>query len=86
MKTALHIIVVIITGSLLGTFFNKLVSIWFPQGNVNALINTSIHTGLNPTTIDLSILQFTLGLVFEFNIATVAGVFLSALVYKQLVK
>jgi len=86
MKTFLHIIVVIVTGSLLGTFFNKIVAIWFPQGNINNLINTSINTGLNPTTIDLNVIQFTLGLIFKFNIATIAGIFISALIYKQLIK
>jgi len=86
MKTAVHITIVIVVGSLLGIFFNKIIAIWFPQGNINSLFNTSINTGLNPTTVDLSIIQFTIGLVFKFNIATVLGVFLAALIYKQLVK
>jgi hypothetical protein len=86
MKTAVHITIVIVVGSLLGIFFNKIIAIWFPQGNINSLFNTSINTGLNPTTVDLSIIQFTIGLVFKFNMATVLGVFLAALIYKQLVK
>jgi hypothetical protein len=86
MKTAVHITIVIVVGSLLGTFFNKIIAIWFPQGNINSLFNTSINTGLNPTTVDLSIIQFTIGLVFKFNMATVLGVFMAALIYKQLVK
>jgi hypothetical protein len=86
MKTAVHITIVIVVGSLLGIFFNKIIAIWFPQGNINSLFNTSINTGLNPTTVDLSIIQFTIGLVFKFNMATVLGVFMAALIYKQLVK
>ncbi len=86
MKTAAHILVVIVTGSLLGTFLGKLVHLWFPQGQAASLMATSINTGLNPVTIDLSVVQFTLGLVFKFDIMTVAGVFISAMIYKQLVK
>lgn len=86
MKTLLHVLVVIVTGSLLGSFFNKIVAIWFPQGNINNLINTSINTGLNPTTIDLNVVQFTLGLIFKFNIATIAGIFIAAIIYKHIIK
>ncbi|MEW5951281.1 MAG: DUF4321 domain-containing protein [Elusimicrobia bacterium] len=86
MKTIAHILVVVVTGSLLGTFLGKLVHLWFPQGNAASLISTSINTGLNPVTVDLSVIQFTLGLVFKFDIMTVAGVFFAAMIYKQLVK
>ncbi|GAB4032193.1 MAG: hypothetical protein Fur0012_10460 [Elusimicrobiota bacterium] len=86
MKTAAHILVVIVTGSLLGTFLEKVVQIWFPQGHAASLLSTSINTGLNPTSVDLSVVQLTLGLVFKFNVTTVLGVFLAALIYKQLVK
>ncbi len=86
MKTTLHILVVIVTGSLIGTFISKLTHIWFPQGNVASLLSTSINTGLNPTTVDLSVVQFTIGLLFKFDIPTIVGVFISALIYKQLIK
>ena len=86
MKTALNVMVVIAVGSLLGLFFTKLGNFWFPAGNINSLINTGINTGLNPTTVDLSLVELTVGLVFKFNIASVAGIFLAALIYKQLIK
>ncbi len=86
MKNVLNVVVVIVVGSLLGLFLNKLGNFWFPAGGINALINTGINTGLNPTTIDLSLVEFTLGLVFKFNIASIAGIFIAAVIYKQLVK
>ncbi|HBB68023.1 MAG: hypothetical protein A2X28_07755 [Elusimicrobia bacterium GWA2_56_46] len=86
MKTVLNVIVVIVVGSLLGLFINKLGNFWFPAGGINSLINTGINTGLNPTTIDLSLVEFTLGLVFKFNISSIVGIFLAALIYKQLIK
>ena len=86
MKNVLHVIVVVVVGSLLGLFIGKLLNMWFPAGQVNALINTGINTGLNPTTVDLNLGEFTAGLVFKFNISSIIGIFLSAVVYKQLVK
>ena len=87
MKPLFHIIVVIVTGTLLGTTITKLGGIWFSQnGNFNSIISTAIHTGLNPTTLDLGIIQFTIGLIFKFNIATLIGIFISGLIYRQLVK
>ncbi|HOJ86054.1 MAG TPA: DUF4321 domain-containing protein [Elusimicrobiales bacterium] len=87
MKTVLHILVVIVTGTLFGSVVNKLGSIWFSQtGNVNSILSTAVNTGLNPTTVDLGVIQFTLGLIFKFNIATVLGIFLAAVIYKQIIK
>ncbi|MDP2867009.1 MAG: DUF4321 domain-containing protein [Elusimicrobiota bacterium] len=87
MKNALHVVVVVVTGSLLGAFLTKLTNIWFPVGSrVAELINTGINTGLNPTTVDLNLVEVTAGLVFKFNIVSIAGIFLAAVVYKQLVK
>ena len=86
MKNVLHVVVVVVVGSLLGLFISKLLNMWFPAGQVNALINTAINTGLHPTTVDLNLVEFTGGLVFKFNISSIVGIFLSAVVYKQLVK
>jgi hypothetical protein len=86
MKNVLHVVVVVVVGSLLGIFISKLLNMWFPAGQVNALINTGINTGLHPTTVDLNLVECTAGLVFKFNISSIVGIFLSAVVYKQLVK
>lgn len=86
MKNALNVLVVIVVGSLLGLFLNKLGNFWFPAGNINSLINTGINTGLNPTTLDLNLIEVTAGLVFKFNISSIAGIFIAAVVYKQLLK
>lgn len=86
MKNFLHIVIVIIVGSLIGTFINKLFAIWFPQGQIHNLINTAVNTGLNPTTLDLNIIEFTIGCIFKFNVSSIIGIFFTALIYKQLLK
>jgi hypothetical protein len=87
MKNALHVVVVVVVGSLLGLFISKLLNIYVPAGSqFYGLVNTAINTGLNPTTVDLNLVEFTAGLVFKFNISSIVGIFLAAVVYKQLVK
>ncbi|MBI4802471.1 MAG: DUF4321 domain-containing protein [Elusimicrobia bacterium] len=87
MKNVLNVVVVVVVGSLFGLFISKLGNFWFPpESGINALINTGINTGLNPTTIDLSLLEFTIGLVFKFNIFSIVGILLAALIYKQIIK
>jgi hypothetical protein len=86
MKNVLNVVVVVVVGSLLGLFISKLFNIWFPAGQINALLNTGINTGLKPTTVDLNLVEFTAGLMFKFNISSILGIFLSAVVYKQIVK
>ena len=87
MKNILNVVVVIVVGSLLGIFMTKLCGIWFPVGGqISNLINTGIDTGLRPTTLDLNLIEFTVGMVFKFNITSIAGIFLAAVVYKQLIK
>lgn len=87
MKTLIHTTVVIVVGTLLGTTINKIASIiWTQNSNAISILQNSINTGLNPTTIDLGVIQFTVGLIFKFNIATVLGIFITAIIYKQIIK
>ncbi|HNT97690.1 MAG TPA: DUF4321 domain-containing protein [Elusimicrobiales bacterium] len=86
MKNALHALIVVVTGSLLGTFVGKLAEIWAPGGRAVSLLNTGIDTGLAPATLDLTIIELTFGLIFKFNVAALLGIFIAAVVYKQLIK
>jgi hypothetical protein len=86
MKTALHALIVVVAGSLLGILVISLCNIWFPGGRVCSLMNTGINTGLNPATLDLTVIELTLGLVFKFNVASLLGIFIAAVIYKQLIK
>lgn len=87
MKTLLHTTVVIVVGTLIGTTISKVASvIWQPTSKILTILQNSINTGLNPTTIDLGVIDFTIGVLFKFNIATVIGIFITAMVYKQIIK
>ncbi len=87
MKAIIHTAVVIVVGTLLGSTIIKITSLlWAPTSNALSVLQNSINTGLNPTTIDLGVIQFTAGLIFKFNIATVMGIFITAIIYKQIIK
>lgn len=87
MKALIHTTVVIVVGTLLGTTINKVATIlWNHNSNAISILQNSINTGLNPTTIDLGVINLTLGLLFKLNIATVVGIFITAIIYKQVIK
>lgn len=87
MKNVLHVVIVVVVGSLLGTFISKMLNMWLPAGGqLASLFNTAVNTGLDPTTVDLSLVEITAGLVFKFNITSILGILLSAVAYKHLVK
>lgn len=87
MKALIHTIIVLVVGTLVGTAITKVSSIiWTQQSRIMSVLDTAINTGLNPTTIDLGVIQFTLGLIFKLNIATVVGILITAIVYKQIIK
>ena len=86
MKDALHIIIVLVVGSVIGMFIGKLCNIWFPAGHLHNLMTTAINTGLKPSTLDLSIIEFTIGFMFKFNVPSLLGIFIAAIVYKKIIK
>lgn len=84
MKNILYFIVVVIVGALLGAFLGKLLGIWFPAGLVHNLFATELTAGLRPATLDLAVIDLTLGCMFKFNITSVIGILLAAIIYKKL--
>ena len=73
-------------GALLGSFLGKFVAITFPAGNIHDLFGTEITAGLNPTTLDLRVLEITLGCLLKFNITSVLGIVISAFLFKSLLR
>lgn len=62
-------------GSLLGAAF----------GSSIPFLNTGFQAiGLQPTTIDLMVVKFTIGLILNFNVASIIGFILALFVYFRL--
>ncbi|MFA5527599.1 MAG: DUF4321 domain-containing protein [Peptostreptococcales bacterium] len=72
------IILFILIGSVAGSFIGQMLA------GVIDLFSYSKTIGVTPFTVDLGFLQFTLGLVFVMNLATVVGIIVALIVYKLL--
>ncbi len=75
-------VVVIVVGALLGSFIGGFVGHAFPDGIVHDLFAKDITAGLQATTLDLRVLELTFGCLFKFNVPSVLGILLSALLFK----
>jgi hypothetical protein len=77
-------LVVVVSGALLGSFLGKFVALAFPNGRIHDLFATDISAGLSPTNLDLRIIDLTFGCMFRFNVMSVVGIVLAALLYKKI--
>ena len=82
MKSLLEIAGVVVVGALLGSFLGKFIGMAFAQGKIHELFATDITAGLHPTNLDLRIVDLTFGCLFHFNMTSVLGILVAALLYK----
>ena len=71
------LIVLLIIGSIFGTFIGEILKDYLPFLNYKSI-------GLNPTTLDLSAIMITLGITLHLNIATIFGFFIALFIYSKL--
>ncbi|OGS20331.1 MAG: hypothetical protein A2252_07860 [Elusimicrobia bacterium RIFOXYA2_FULL_39_19] len=82
-KNIVFFILVIIVGALLGSFLGKFIENAFPAGGtVRDLFGTEISAGLAPTTLDLRVLEFTVGCMIKLNVTAVLGMLVAAYVFR----
>lgn len=79
-------IVVVVVGALLGSFIGGFIGHAFPEGIVFDLFSKEISAGLQPTTLDLRVLELTFGCLLKFNVPSVLGILLSAYLFKTFMK
>ncbi len=85
-KNLMYFILLIIIGTLLGAFIGKAFSKLFPRDStVKELLATEIKPGLEPTTIDLGILEITFGVLIKLNVTAVLGLIITAIVFRKLI-
>lgn len=76
-STAL-LLVLLLTGAAIGGLLGDIFGAYLP------LLTVDKAFGFSPTTINLGILNFTLGFVFRLNLAGVIGLLLGFLLYREL--
>ena len=86
MKSWLEGALIIVVGALFGSFLGKFIAMVFPHGRAHELFATDITAGLHPTNLDLRILDLTFGCLFRFNVMSIAGIVIAAIVYKKVIR
>ncbi len=86
MKSFLTGAVIVVVGALLGSFLGRAIGMVFPHGRLVDLLSREIVAGLHPTHLDLSVVDFTFGCMFRFNVTSVLGIMLAALMVKVVLK
>ena len=85
-KAVLKGVVVIVVGALLGSFIGGFIGHAFPRGVLHDLLAKEITAGLSPTVLDLRVLEVTFGCILKFNVPSVLGIFLAAVLWRKLAK
>ncbi|MCX5781627.1 MAG: DUF4321 domain-containing protein [Elusimicrobia bacterium] len=85
-KNVIWFILVIVVGALLGSFLGKFIGIAIPQGPIRDLFIADLTAGLSPATLDLRIIEITLGCMLKINLLAIIGIICSALLFKKFSK
>jgi len=67
---------IIFIGSIVGGAIGELIGAFVPESPVKSFFLNYVSLGFSPITINLHIIQFTLGLTFRFNIVSIFGILL----------
>ena len=72
-----YIFLVLFFGSVLGSLISDMILFSLPAGVVRDFFTISKTFGWNPFTINLHLIQLTTGLVIDFNVSSLIGLFIS---------
>ena len=79
-------VIVIVVGALLGSLIGGFIGHTFPDGVIHDLFSKEISAGLQPTVLNLRVIEFTIGCMFKFNVPSVLGILIAALVFRSFSK
>ncbi|NLK01281.1 MAG: DUF4321 domain-containing protein [Clostridia bacterium] len=72
------LIILLLAGSILGTLLGQALHGYLP------LMRYGQTIGLEPTTLDLSVLTLTFGATLKLNIASIVGFFIALFIYSRM--
>lgn len=85
-KSIVWFVVIMVVGALLGTFLGQFVGLVVPDGAIKNMFATEITAGLSPTKLDLRIVELTLGCLLKFNVMSVLGIVIAAILFRKIEK
>lgn len=72
------ILIILFLGSIIGTALGELIGFVLPEGVVKQFFLRSVMFGFDPITINLGIINFTLGFNFILNVIGITGIAFAA--------
>lgn len=85
-KNTIVFILIIVTGALIGAFLGKFIGLVVPAGNIRNMLATEISAGLSPATVNLKIIELTLGCLFKFNVTSIIGIITAIVIFRWINK
>jgi hypothetical protein len=85
-KNTVWFVIIVVVGALLGSFIGKFLGMVIPDGSIKDLFATEISAGLAPATLDLRVLDLTVGCMLRFNITSVVGILAAAWLFNKIGK
>ncbi len=79
-------VITVVVGALIGSFIGGFIGHVFPSGAVHDLFAKEITAGLEPTLLNLRVVEFTFGCIFKFNVPSVIGIVLAAYLLRKVAK
>lgn len=77
-KSTAFIILIIITGALIGTALGEVIGILLPAGVVHDFFLKSASASIGPATLNIVIMTLTLGFSVKLNVTGVIGILIAA--------
>lgn len=77
-KSLGFIIFIILAGALVGSALGVVIGLILPDGVVKDFFLRSIEGGLGPTTLDVVLFTFTIGLTIKLNVIGIVGIVIVA--------
>jgi hypothetical protein len=81
-RSAWWFLLAIFIGALTGAVLGEIIALILPDGVVKEFFLRSVSFGFTPTTLDLVLVTFTIGLSLKLNIVGVIGIFLAAYIFR----
>jgi len=77
------LVLYIVLGAVIGSLIGEFAGFIIPDGVVKEFFLKSVEPGFDPVTLNLIVIQITLGLAFKFNISGLFGIFIAVYLLKS---
>ena len=76
------VIFAVVLGALMGSALGEVIGLILPDGVVREFFLRSVSFGINPTLVNLVVVNFTIGFTFNLNIIGIIGIILAAYIFR----